>query len=529
VDNIQKVGFAKSPVNALKFRPSELQDLLHKKAGAVEAKARQMIKENASRCVKELIQVPCRWVPPFEADSSIFKQKFSKGRRHDFYKRVQVERFSENNQADNLVKRVSIYADYSRIYLTEVRSYYINRTDNLRLKRDFPFSFKSVESFDPFSSVTSPNSIGNPQWKEIVTVEGHMVVFKYFNTRFVDGLIERTEIIGSKTMNRYENRDDRLEYLSVRFSQVTSEGAPREAYTFQNRHCGTVRIRKMVQKFTRNSRLDDPRQIAKVIFNFESNKIQVTYHPSQDPIKAKLSPSVATFSRDLFTKVNAANGIEGAFTAEIGKQIEKLYQMEKDCLTKVRQSEIEIKEELTFRTSKKTMADCDSPDELRRKFNRALQSSLDHDPSFAELEKTSRQSQLNYECDIEDLLGQELKLRGWVGRSLTITESEEAQAKVLKEIQERFLERMEVMNHRLTEEKAKLEEMKEALINYKKVHKPEEEPAEGLTDKIHQFASRISVLEERLINFKRSTYKQFQDVQESLAKDPRLKIGSMIR
>ena len=44
-----------------------------------------------------------------------------------------------------------------------------------------------------------------------------MRIILYYPTRNHDGLIKRIEKIGEKTIEEYENRDDRVIYRSVRF------------------------------------------------------------------------------------------------------------------------------------------------------------------------------------------------------------------------------------------------------------------------------------------------------------------------
>jgi hypothetical protein len=47
-------------------------------------------------------------------------------------------------------------------------------------------------------------------------IDRHKRVLKYYKNRNHDGLIKRTEIIGEKTIEEYENRDDRVIYRSIR-------------------------------------------------------------------------------------------------------------------------------------------------------------------------------------------------------------------------------------------------------------------------------------------------------------------------
>jgi len=69
--------------------------------------------------------------------------------------------------------------------------------------------------------------------------------------RFSDGMIEREELIGEKTIERYINRDDKLMYQAVRFTEKNSE-KQKDMYEFVDNNIGKVIIHKMVQKFEQN-------------------------------------------------------------------------------------------------------------------------------------------------------------------------------------------------------------------------------------------------------------------------------------
>lgn len=71
-----------------------------------------------------------------------------------------------------------------------------------------------------------------------------MRIIVYYPTRNHDGLIKRIEKIGEKTIEEYENRDDRVIYRSVRFDPKTRKPEPRDL-THNDRYMGIVRITKM--------------------------------------------------------------------------------------------------------------------------------------------------------------------------------------------------------------------------------------------------------------------------------------------
>jgi len=56
------------------------------------------------------------------------------------------------------------------------------------------------------------------QWRQVMEIDRHLRVIKYYPNRNHDGLIKRLEQIGEKTTEYYQNRDDRVVYRSIRYS-----------------------------------------------------------------------------------------------------------------------------------------------------------------------------------------------------------------------------------------------------------------------------------------------------------------------
>lgn len=67
---------------------------------------------------------------------------------------------------------------------------------------------------------------------------------KFYPNRNVDGLIKRVEQIGEKTIEFYDNRDDKVVYRSVRFDPNKKTFSPRD-YTYPDNHMGIVLVEKM--------------------------------------------------------------------------------------------------------------------------------------------------------------------------------------------------------------------------------------------------------------------------------------------
>jgi len=143
----------------------------------------------------------------------VSSEKFNEGTKGGgktlFYKKCKVDFYPECKQVDGLVKRISLYEDYKRLIVKEIRSYYACRKDKLIVRRRFPYQFKLLEHFDS----SAPNSY----WKKLIQVDGEYRKLYFYHHRNKDHLIYRQEDIGRKTIERYKDREDRMTYRSVTF------------------------------------------------------------------------------------------------------------------------------------------------------------------------------------------------------------------------------------------------------------------------------------------------------------------------
>lgn len=127
--------------------------------------------------------------------------------------------------------------------------YYRNRTDNLYQRKKFPFEFRQLDYYNFNQQLTSTNK-NWPHWKDIETTQYVKRRIRFYPLRFHDGLIEREELFGEKTVEKYQNRDDRLIYQAVRFQENSK---PNGTYSFAENNVGLVAINKMVQKYEKNN------------------------------------------------------------------------------------------------------------------------------------------------------------------------------------------------------------------------------------------------------------------------------------
>ena len=69
------------------------------------------------------------WSPTPFVNKHKFLNLYPKGENTVFYKKFKVNFYSECFQVDDIVCRITIYEDYKRLIVKEIRSYYKNRKD----------------------------------------------------------------------------------------------------------------------------------------------------------------------------------------------------------------------------------------------------------------------------------------------------------------------------------------------------------------------------------------------------------------
>lgn len=74
-------------------------------------------------------------------------------------------------------------------------------------------------------------------------IDRSLRIIKFYPNRNQDGLVLREERIGNKTIEHYDNRDDRVIYRSVRFD--ANKTPTSKDYNFLDNHFGTVVVTKM--------------------------------------------------------------------------------------------------------------------------------------------------------------------------------------------------------------------------------------------------------------------------------------------
>jgi len=112
---------------------------------------------------EEVLDMPPAWSPKLFVNKEKFIELCPKGEKTIFYKKCKVEFFADCKQVDGLVKRLTIYEDFKRLIVKEVRSFFQFRRDKLLLRRRFPYQFKTIEHYE--------SSKHTNHWKKLIQVD----------------------------------------------------------------------------------------------------------------------------------------------------------------------------------------------------------------------------------------------------------------------------------------------------------------------------------------------------------------------
>ena len=172
---------------------------------------------------EEVLDMPPPWSPKLMVSKEKFGEVCPKGAKCLFYSKCKVEFFSDCKEVDGLVRRTTLYEDYKKLIIKEIRSEFRNRRDKLVMRRRFPYKFKTIEHYD---------SIKDTYWRKLIQVDDRLRKTYYYHHRR-DNLIYRCEVVGKKIFERFKNHPEKLTYRSVSF---TSESNDQQLNTIEDKN-----------------------------------------------------------------------------------------------------------------------------------------------------------------------------------------------------------------------------------------------------------------------------------------------------
>eukprot|EP00741_Cyanophora_paradoxa_P015016 tig00020830_g14487.t1 len=434
----------------------------------------------------QLPEVPPPWAARVKLTRDAYVKAFSKGSKVNSYSRVKLELFADYAREDGMVSRLTVFDDDEGLDPVEVREEFRHRRDKLSERRRFPKEARHVESF------AAGRSHG---LREIVVIEGQKRELNFYPSARLDGLVQRVETFGRKTVEVFTERDDRLVYRSV-----TYEGSDK-----WRGDTADLTIKKMTEKYSRNRAIDAESDIAKRTYYMTQGRIRVEYHTAPGRITA----SSREYSKDGRTDINSVD----PFAREPKKPIlledyQRVLHAEKECQQAVRESERESKDiYMTRMKEEQAIVLVISPYEVfrRKKDEKEL----------------SREAEAEAEAKTEkDYLWAFLPDAAKQGKPLNRDAALKVKDGCLKALKERLIERANIIQSRLDEENSNLLKRQNAYQrNRDHLDKNEEEEYERYCQ---DAAFRIQILDQRLKRHEEQALLKYTEMDRRLREDPRL-------
>jgi len=391
------------------------------------------------------LTIPPSWVSKLVVPRLNFV-KYPYGQRTFLYLNSKIELFAENEDLQGLTMRLSLYADSARTALVESTDCYKNRRDKLIDRRRHPSKGLLIENY----------AAGRPcSLRRFLEVSGRRREYYFFVEARPDGLARRIEETGTKTIEHFTSRPDKLTYRSVSFMQVQRVECDRPQYTLPTEESTELVVRKMTQKFARGT-LQDRTQLSKRSFYVQHGRIRTTSHYDKlevsrcsrlhvkDPRDAQVGLLQGQFSPDShrhnFTGGNTSTSCRrNASRSSSVDSVQSALTAERDCLTDVRRAQLEMLDMLKLRSREESSLQGDAIADARLlPFKGYEEDSIKPRPSV---------DRFSADC-----------LAPYVAGIRTVTEDsvKSLREACLRSLKERLVERANIIMGRLSEEHAKL-------------------------------------------------------------------------
>jgi hypothetical protein len=466
----------------------------------------------------DILDMPPPWSPKLYLDKDKFLNICPLGEKTVFYKKVRVDYYSPCTQVDGLVKKISIYQDYKRLILLENRCYFENRRDKLKLRRRFPYEFKLVEHYE--------SSEKTNYWRKLVYIDGwSRKLFFYHNRnndKNKDGLIYREEQIGTKTIEKYKDREDHLEYRSVTFLPISKDKKDNGMLELKDIHFKCASILSMVQKFSLNKELEAEEQIRETVFNIEKGDVTIYYHYKDGQITA----SEINYDRKQLIANSAVDEVTSKEQEDNARQqnLKKIHEMEMKCHRETNTQEETAGAEKDSRlTKEKEIMSCRNSADQEVIFKDILEKSY-YDKARDKMKQGKKKEEEDTGQDEKkDYLYPILEKLMYTKVGVLSTEQAmEVKNEALKRLKERLLTRAVIIQQRLEDETNKLSKAFQELK--KKGDNTTDEEELAYEKQVTEANFKIEILTERASHHYKNSLTKFNDLDQKLMNDERLKV-----
>lgn len=482
----------------------------------------------AAEQASQILDLPSAWGDRPDIPREAFHARCYQGEKTIFYHKCKVEQYAPYTQDDGLVERITLYKDVRRQIPLEIRERFRHRRDKLTERKRRPMQKETIERFNPGRPSSSTSAIGGAlkEYREITSLSREL---HFYNSR-LDGLVRCVELIGRKVFECFEDRDDRLIYHSVTLdpnlvtSQQRSGQKSKDTYLVES--MGEVPIRKMTQKFGRNSEIPADEDIHKICYFLAENKIRVDYH--REP--GKLTYRTVTY----IVEDSTLRRLPRSLPQPTQAQTVKLFQMQTNCRDSLTESHQRTQQELNIRRKEENSIRGMRSVQAGKKRDLSMPGGRDDvlEPSVYDLARESaRVTGLRVGAEEEkpeeqtskvDILAPYLldfmnKETGFV--QLDALQAELVAKKCTQDFRKRLFDRAEIIQRRLEEEQDQLRKRRAQMQRRGDNVERDEREFERYQS---QAMFRTQILEQRLARHEMQAIEKFQELERMLQEDPRL-------
>ncbi|KAG7400563.1 hypothetical protein PHYBOEH_005086 [Phytophthora boehmeriae] len=448
-----------------------------------------------------ILDIPPSWVTKIHIDRATYKKRFVKDCQHvTLYDRAKVEEFAENTHEQGLIARVTIFRDVGCTLPMEIREYFKNRKDKLESRTRFPFENKFEEYFAPGRMPEALKS--RTEWI------GYRREFQFYTSARPDGLVNREEEIQKRVVEHFDGRDDSLIFRSVSLATDKDEVDSKNPYILPGGPAGEIAIKKMKEKFARNPSLVADEDQRKRAYNIHEGSIRVYFHYATGKITAGSrvyfkAPNVPVevVMADPNAKKPKLSVLENELRASL--------QLEKDCYSSVRHSDMETQDILKIRKR----------EEIAVVLETNLFDSTEDEAQTKDKEDVKESDKVSKsEVDYLSPFLQAVHASG----ALSKEDAQTVRDLCLRNLKERLLERANIIQGRLDKENALLAKRQAAFQRSQREHD------QGTDEEFERFCSetmfRIQILEQRLASHEETALQKYAEMDKRLHSDPRLRV-----
>jgi len=480
--------------------------------------------------MEKYLDPPPSWVVPLSLERSMLLLRYPPaGKRTVYYLRAKVDYFAKNTHPQGMVMRISTYLDNSRVMVKEIHEWYENRKDKM-YKR-----VRHMLNTHYFIEYFHPGSCGEvKQWLEY---PGKRTDIQFHVNGRTDRLKRRVDVLGTKSVEYFENRIDKLSYRATYLTTDKSATGGRHFPLPGHGLANEIYILKMMTLYDRNTEpgaAPSGSDVAKRTFFVKEGKAVFQWHFSAGKITSVIKTYPHTKGGGSVTTVTTAPPTAGPDGAAMRANavpasnapassnddnpqdddipgLQEAAALERDCYSNIKSSQMLLQQIVAIRREMEGNVVID-----RTVFEAA----------FEGADKNSSQNKAASANDAADAakgtdyLSPYLRHINDIAR-ITKEEALEIRQVCLDALKARLVERANIIQSRLNEENSKLARKQE---QFQRSQREGDLSTEEYESYCTQAMFRIQILEERLGKHEETALKKFADLDAKLAADVRLRV-----